>query len=224
MLSTGSTQEDPSRHNCWLGRKESNQTKSGPSGTRAMHLVVQWSLRGNVGWSVLIVFLNKTLKWRSQSVEKISTSKGDYWIKQWFLIFFNCVPFQNGKKEFKESAPRGSEFSPLRAVPCVMEISFTTLDDLPWMLLFLFTHMRSYANALNSLSRTKLCRQELCLQTMLTQSRLLQEEQYCLINDLLVMWNFGTLPFPCHLQQIRVLKFVPWSKVVWSDLKICSRR
>ena len=30
LLSTGSTQEDPSRHNwnCWLGHKESNQTKS----------------------------------------------------------------------------------------------------------------------------------------------------------------------------------------------------
>ena len=34
-------------------------------------------------------------------------------------------------------AHRGSEFFPLRAVPYGMEITFTTLGDLPLMLLFL---------------------------------------------------------------------------------------
>ena len=56
------------------------------------------------------------------------------------MILFNCVHFQNGKLYYrKEFAPRGSEFFPLRAraVPFGMENQFTTLGDLPNMLLFL---------------------------------------------------------------------------------------
>ena len=35
------------------------------------------------------------------------------------VILFSCVPFQNGNfSERKEFAPRGSEFFPLRTVPC----------------------------------------------------------------------------------------------------------
>ena len=48
------------------------------------------------------------------------------------VVLFNCIPFQIGNfSSRKEFAPKGSESFPLRAVPSGMEITFTTLGDLP---------------------------------------------------------------------------------------------
>ena len=48
------------------------------------------------------------------------------------MILFNCIPFHNRNFSlWKEFAPRGSEFFPLRAVPHGMETTYTTLGDLP---------------------------------------------------------------------------------------------
>ena len=69
-------------------------------------------------------------QWRRQNAAKVTHVKGR--LLDQAVILFNCVPFYNGNvSERKKFAARGSEFFTLRAVPYGMEITFTTLGDLP---------------------------------------------------------------------------------------------
>ena len=55
--------------------------------------------------------------------EKVSHIKGR--LLEQAVVLFNCVPFKDRNfLKRKEFAPRGSEFIPLRAVPCDMENYF----------------------------------------------------------------------------------------------------
>ena len=63
------------------------------------------------------------IQWRSQDSEKITHIKGR--LLSQAVSQFNYVPFHNGNfPEWKEFAPRGSEFFPLREVPYGMENHF----------------------------------------------------------------------------------------------------
>ena len=74
----------------------------------------------------------------ARTLKRLRTSKGDYWMKQWFSSVASLFRMWILKGKIF-CALRGSKFFPLRAVPYGMEwkITFTTLGDLPWMLLFL---------------------------------------------------------------------------------------
>ena len=61
-------------------------------------------------------------QWRSQNAEKATHIKGE--LLDQAVVFFNCIPFQNGN------------FLPLRVVPYGIQITFITLSDFPCMLLF----------------------------------------------------------------------------------------
>ena len=69
------------------------------------------------------------------------------------MILYNYVSFQNGNfSKWKELAPRGSEFFPLRAVPKGMEESLLSLKVSSFECHYFITHVRilrngSYASA-----------------------------------------------------------------------------
>ena len=80
-------------------------------------------------------------KERSQNAENVTHIKGR--LPDQAVILFNCVPFQNGNfSKRKEFAPRGSEFFPLRAVPCGMENYFYH-SRWPLLDVTFFTHVRN---------------------------------------------------------------------------------
>ena len=75
------------------------------------------------GYTLHIIGATLTSNGIARMPPKLCTSKGDYWIKQWFSSIVSL--FQNGNFSLrKEFAPRGSEFFPLRAVPYGMENHF----------------------------------------------------------------------------------------------------
>ena len=53
-------------------------------------------------------------QWHSQDVKKLRTSKGDYWIKQWFSSIASLFIMGTSLKR-KEFAPRGSELSSFKS-------------------------------------------------------------------------------------------------------------
>ena len=59
----------------------------------------------------------------ARMLQKLRTSKGDYWIKQWFSSIATLFIMGTSLKG-KHLAPRGSEIFPLRAVPYDMENHF----------------------------------------------------------------------------------------------------
>ena len=81
----------------------------------------------------------KDKQWRCRNTAKLRTSKGDYWIKQWFssiVSLFQMVLFQ--RKEFSYG---GSEFFPLRVVPYGMENHFNHIMWPPWNVTIFITHV-----------------------------------------------------------------------------------
>ena len=63
---------------------------------------------------IVTMFITIRFQWHSQNVEKVTHSKGDYWIKQ--------CPFSLWELLLKERiCLRGSQFFPLREVPYGME-------------------------------------------------------------------------------------------------------
>ena len=77
-----------------------------------------------------------TDQWRSQNAEKICTSKGDYWIKQRFSSITSLFKLGTSLKG-KNLLPEGANSFLLEQLFMVWKITFTTLGDPPWMLLFL---------------------------------------------------------------------------------------
>ena len=68
-------------------------------------------------------------QWRSQNAEKLCTSKGNYWIIISDSLHLRLIS--------KWEIPRGSKFFLKEQFLMAWRITFTTLSDLPWLLLFL---------------------------------------------------------------------------------------
>ena len=79
-----------------------------------------------------------TARWqrRSQNAEKVTHIKGR--LLDQAMILFNCVPFQMGPSlKGKNLLSEGANSFLYEQVPIVWKITFITISDLPWMLLFL---------------------------------------------------------------------------------------
>ena len=75
-------------------------------------------------------------QWRSQKAEKLRTSKRDYSMKQWFSLIASL--FKTGTSlKGKNLLPEGANSFLYDQYLIVWKITFITLSDLPWMLLFL---------------------------------------------------------------------------------------
>ena len=90
---------------------------------------------------VIIIFNDE-----ARTLKKIRTSKGDYWVKQWFpstVSLFKTGTSLKGKNllpegEFEKNLlTEGANSFLYEQFLIVWKITFITLSDLPWLLLFL---------------------------------------------------------------------------------------
>ena len=72
----------------------------------------------------------------ARTLKKLCTSKGDNPIKQWFSSIVSLSIIGTSLKG-KNLLPEGANSFLLEQFPMAWKITFTTLGDLPWMLLFL---------------------------------------------------------------------------------------
>ena len=86
--------------------------------------------------------ISESLQWRSQSTEKVTHIKGR--LLDQAVILLNSVPFRNGNfSSWKEFAPRGSEFFPVRVVPYGLENRFYHIMCPPLNVTIFITHVRN---------------------------------------------------------------------------------
>ena len=81
----------------------------------------------------------------ARTLKRLCTSKGDYWIKQWFSSIASFFKMGTSLKG-KDLLPQGANSFLLEQFLMAWKITFTQLGDVPWMLLFLLSTFLSYAN------------------------------------------------------------------------------
>ena len=88
----------------------------------------------------------------ARALKKLHTSKGDYWIKQWFSSIASLFKMGTSLKG-KNLLPEGANSSLYEQFLILWKITFITWSDLPWMLLFLLCTCVTWVMGAMPLSR-----------------------------------------------------------------------